>query len=247
MSKSKTNLEPAADPIGAAPEQAAPAPVESTETTAQIPAETAEQADAVSIAKPSAFSLDKFKAKRAPTIAGVEPLPESLTVMKIADANDFLRLHHDEENYWSDTLCFVNVPVKGTKKENLHLITEDIATGHLPSKKIQRFRLALASKPHDIFFLCKIPVTNLDNKFNETALIGCEQAKTTWVQVVSRKDQGHDDYQIIPAKNQKAFPEPKWPTQSLDKLIEIAFKGRMIETDDHPGLLRLIGDKQQLG
>ena len=31
--------------------------------------------------------------------------------------------------------------------------------------------------------------------------------------------------------------------QSLDELIMISFTGRMIETDDHPGLLRLLGVK----
>lgn len=199
------------------------------------------------IKKPSAFSLDKFKVKRAPTLDGVSPLHEALAVMKIADASDFVRLHPDEDNYWSDPLCFVSVPINGSKKDNLHLITEEIALAYLPSKKIKRFRLVLASKPWDVFFLCQVPTVNLDNKFNETALKGCELAKTTWVEVLSRKDQGHDDYQIKPAKNPKAFPEPKWPTQPLSALLETTFEGRMIDTEDHPGLLRLIGDAQKLG
>jgi hypothetical protein len=199
------------------------------------------------IAKPKAFSLDKFKVKRAPTIAGVDPLQQSLVVMRISDANDFVRLHWDEDNFWTAPICLVSVPVKGQKKETLHLIDEDIAVANLPSKKIKRFRLALASKPFDVFFLCLVPCVNLDNKFNETALRGCEQAKVTWVEVVSRKDQGHDDYDIKPARNPKAFPEPKWPAQSLVELIGASFDGRSIETDDHPGLLRLIGDKQELG
>jgi hypothetical protein len=206
-----------------------------------------ETSEPVSIKKPSGFSLDKFKVKRAPTIAGVDPLQQSLAVMKISDANDFVHLHPDEENYWTTPICLVSVPVKGSKKENLHLIDEDIAVANLPSKKIRRFRLALASKPFDVFFLCLVPCVNLDNSFNETAVRGCEHAKTTWVEVISRKDQGHDDYQIKPAKSPKAFPEPKWPTQSLEELIKATFDGRMIETDDHPGLLRLIGDKQNLG
>jgi hypothetical protein len=135
----------------------------------------------------------------------------------------------------------------GQKKETLHLIDEDIAVAHLPSKKIKRFRLALASKPHDVFFFCLVPCVNLDNKFNETALKGCEDAKTTWVEAVSRKDQGHDDYQIVPARSQTTFGEPKWPTQSMAELLAASFQGRMIETDDHPGLLRLIGAEQKLG
>jgi hypothetical protein len=37
-----------------------------------------------------------------------------------------------------------------------------------------------------------------------------------------------------------------WPKQSLDQLIEVTFNGRMILTEDHPGLLRLIGARQSL-
>jgi len=237
MAKLKPNSlvenEQAAAPVAVNPEPTTTNPEPATEANVSVP-------------KPSGFSLEKFKVKRAPMIAGVDPLQASLTVMKIADAEDLVRLHPDEENYWSVPLCLVSVPIKGTKKENLHLIDEDIALAHLPSKRIKRFRLALASKPFDVFFLCEIPVVNLDNKFNETALEGCERAKTTWVQVVSRKDQGHDDYQIIPAKDPKAFPEPKWPPQSLEELIRVTFKDRMIDCDDHPGLLRLIGGKQKL-
>jgi hypothetical protein len=43
------------------------------------------------------------------------------------------------------------------------------------------------------------------------------------------------------------MPEPKWPTQSLDELIDKAFDGRQIDREDHPALLRLIGARQVLG
>ena len=201
----------------------------------------------LSIAKPSTFNLDKFKSKRGAAIANVEPRLNRLSCHKIADANDFVRLHPDEESYWSTELCFVNVPVKdGKRGDNLHLIDEDIAMRYLESKKIQRFRLALATKPHDVFFLCHIPTRNLDNKFNETSRKGCEEAKTLWTEVTSRKPEGYDEYKRTYARNPKAFPEPKWPSQSLDELIAISFEGRMIDRDDHPGLLRLIGEKQNV-
>ena len=40
--------------------------------------------------------------------------------------------------------------------------------------------------------------------------------------------------------------KPNWPKQSLGELIGRAFAGRMIETEDHPALLRKIGAKQSL-
>ncbi|MBV8126258.1 MAG: hypothetical protein JO114_01180 [Planctomycetaceae bacterium] len=118
---------------------------------------------------------------------------------------------------------------------------------YLPSARIHRFRLALAAKPYDRFFLCHVPSQNLDNKFNETALKGCTQARQFWAEVTSRKGEGVDDYVITFARDQDSLPEPKWPTQSLDELINITFAGRMIERADHPALLRLIGARQVLG
>jgi hypothetical protein len=38
------------------------------------------------------------------------------------------------------------------------------------------------------------------------------------------------------------FPEPKWPETTLEQLLEIAFKGRVIDTMDHPVLRRLRGE-----
>lgn len=88
--------------------------------------------------------LDRFKSKKQPSIGGLEATPSVLNIIKIGDANDFVRLHPSEEDYWSDELCFVSVPIDGEKKDQLHLIDEEIAVRYLPSKKIKRFRLALA-------------------------------------------------------------------------------------------------------
>jgi hypothetical protein len=140
----------------------------------------------------------------------------------------------------------VNVPIKGQKRDTLHLINEDLAMRCLPSGRILRFRLVLATKPHDVFFLCHLPTRNADNPWNESNLLACEQGKRLWVQATSRKEEGVEAYKIDIARDHDAFPEPKWPAQSLADLIEKTFAGRMIDREDHPALLRLIGAKQSL-
>jgi hypothetical protein len=121
------------------------------------------KAEQVSIPKPKGFNLDKFKSKRSAAIASVQTLQTALPHHSIAQAKDFVRLHPDEERLWSSELCFVNVPIKGMKRDTLHLIEEELAMQYLPSARVLRFRLALASKPYDIFFLCHIPTQNEDN------------------------------------------------------------------------------------
>jgi hypothetical protein len=199
----------------------------------------------VSIPKPKGFSLDKFKSKRSAAIASVQTLQTALPHHSIAQAKDFVRLHPDEEKYWSPELCFVSVPIKGMKRDTLHLIEEELAMQYLPSARILRFRLALASKPYNIFFLCHVPTQNLDNLWNESNLQACEQAKTFWVQATSRKAEGIEGYKIDFAQPD-AFIDPNWPSQFHEELIAVTLNGRMIEVADHPGLLRLRGMKQEI-
>jgi hypothetical protein len=214
-----------------------------------VPPPSSDDNAPLSIEKPGEFSLDKFKSKRAPTIAGVKTLLTALPVHSIAQAKDWVRLHPDEENYWSPEFCFVNVPIKGQKRETSHLIDEELAVRYLSSGRIIRHRLALATKPHDVFFLCEVPTQNLDNAWNDTNQKACLQAKTFWTQATSRRDEGVDGYDVkssFDETNSKAppFPELNWPTQKLEALVFATFSGRMIDREDHPGLLRLIGAKQ---
>jgi hypothetical protein len=196
------------------------------------------------IKKPS-FS-EKFKSKNAPTLSGVETLLTTLPILKIGDVNDFARLHPSEDEYWSCELCFVAIPIKGAKRDILHLIDDDLAVQYLHAKKIKRHRLALACKPHDVFFFCIVPSQNLDNAWNADALTACDKARTRWLQAMSRRSEGAEGYKIDFAQDQDAFPPPKWPSRSLDELLEVTFKDSNIDHDRHPGLLRLIGAKQDL-
>ena len=207
---------------------------------------TTESEPKLSIKKPDEkFSLDKFKSKRAVALANVETMPTDLPIHSLADAKDFVRLHPDEENWWSPELCFVNVPIKGQKRDTLHLIDEDLALKYLPPGRILRFRLVLATKPYDVFFLAQIPTRNLDNDWNGATVKAAELGKTLWVILISRKQEGVETYKIDLATDEDAFPEPKWPEkQTLNEMILSRFSGLSIESADHPGLLRLIGKRQ---
>lgn len=196
------------------------------------------------IVKPS--FVEKFRSKNAPTISGVETLLTALPLLKIGDVGDFARLHPSEDECWTPEMCFVSVPIKGTTKNALHVIDDDLAVRHLSAKRIQRHRLALASKPHDVFFFCIVPSQNLDNSWNSGALTACYKAQSHWLQALSRKAEGVDGYNIEFAHDQDAFPTPQWPSRSLDELLEVTFRDANIDHDRHPGLLRLIGAKQDL-
>jgi len=117
----------------------------------------------------------------------------------------------------------------------------------LPEGKIIRHRLALATKPDDVFFLAEIPSSNLENSWNASTLRGAELGKARWVQLVSPKKDNIEQYKIDFARHKDAFSEPTWLKQPLAELIGAAFApDRIIKSEEHPGLMRLIGAKQQL-
>ena len=66
------------------------------------------------------------------------------------------------------------------------------------------------------------------------------------MQATSRKEERVDAYNIKFAPHADAFPAPNWPSQSLAELIEKTFVGRMIDSEDHPALLRMIGARQDI-
>ena len=63
---------------------------------------------------------------------------------------------------------------------------------------------------------------------------------------MSRRPENLEGYKIEFARDQDAFPEPKWSSRSLDELLDVTFKDANIDHDRHPGLLRLIGAKPDL-
>jgi hypothetical protein len=66
-----------------------------------------------------------------------------------------------------------------------------------------------------------------------------EEAKSFWVR--RQADKSNGGYLITKASNAQ-LPDPKWPTESLDDLIEKAFDRYYIVTIDHPVLRRLRGE-----
>jgi hypothetical protein len=240
----RASLGSAEPPASANPELAQPSPALTVVPTESAKPTPSAEPEPVSIEKPKGGGLDRFKSTNLEP-EKVEALPTVLPVHKISEAKDWTRLCPDPA-YWSYELFFVNVPISGQKRDTLHLITPQLAT-LLPPGRVLKFRLALASKPHDNFFLAQVPSQNLDNDWNKTNLQACEQATKFWTTATSQKAQGIEGYKIemsaAERKGKKPFPEPNWPTKStLEELIEATFAGRMIESETDPAWLRLVGD-----
>jgi hypothetical protein len=63
-------------------------------------------------------------------------------------------------------------------------------------------------------------------------------AETNWVRVQANLSLGA--YDVFTAAG--PLPEPNWPEQPFSDLLKVAFKGKMIEAQDHPVLKKLRGE-----
>ena len=209
---------------------------------------TTENEPAISIPKPPAFDLSAMVAKEP--VSSIQRMAMALPVKRFSDVGDFAKLHPDdrlpeEGGYWTDRLCFVDVPVKGASKRVRHFIHPALATKHLPAKLVKHYRLALGMDADGKHFLCEIPTENKDNTWNKSNLEICEIAKTRWVMANSQNQDGLEGYQAGFPLSPDGFEEQRktlaWTTQPMAEIVGKAFAKAIILTDDDPALLRVIG------
>ncbi|HLG85503.1 MAG TPA: hypothetical protein VKY22_31260 [Bradyrhizobium sp.] len=73
--------------------------------------------------------------------------------------------------------------------------------------------------------------------WHNTAMAAAELAKTKWVRM--QADMALGAYRVFQAEGQ--LSEPEWPDMSLNEMLDIAFKDRVIASDDHPVFNKLRG------
>jgi hypothetical protein len=92
-----------------------------------------------------------------------------------------------------------------------------------------------------VLFLWPIRLPGEDGKTDDwsaSALAAAEMAYTHWIRMASNMNLGA--YEVYEALGQ--LPEPYWPDLSFEEMLKIAFKGRYIDSLEHPVVKRLRGE-----
>ena len=72
---------------------------------------------------------------------------------------------------------------------------------------------------------------------HESLAQAVEHANLKWIRITYNKHtSGYDVYEA-----EGALPEPEWPTFDIDKLVEVAFRGKIITSLDHPVIQTVLG------
>ena len=89
-------------------------------------------------------------------------------------------------------------------------------------------------------FLIPVPLPDSSgnrNRWHQSLDDAVVRSKDTWIRITANKVTG--GYDIFEA-NAK-LPEPIWPTESMDSLLDVAFRGRVLDNPHHPVVIDLLG------
>jgi len=88
--------------------------------------------------------------------------------------------------------------------------------------------------------LIPVPLPGEDgtrNPWHESLAQAVEHAKLKWIRITANMHAG--GYDVYEAEGE--LPEPEWPAHDIDALVQVAFRGKIITSLDHPIVQSLLG------
>jgi hypothetical protein len=192
----------------------------------------------ISLASNAAFSsgdLD-LDAMRLPTdftaIAGVQRVLTMVPIRK-PSPQAYVRVHPDEA--W--TLMVAVVELK--EDNDVYLVRPALYPALAEEAKAKQLYVGVTRDGNPFVWLVNMPLPDgrLDT-WSQSAHAGANLAKTHWVRIKSNRDLGA--YEVLQATNLK--DEPSWPELSFKELVNLAFRGKVIDSLDHVVIRRLRGE-----
>jgi hypothetical protein len=108
------------------------------------------------------------------------------------------------------------------------------------SELVRPVQLHAAIDRQNNVFLIPVPLPGeggTRNPWHESLAQAVEHAKLKWIRITANMHAGR--YNVYEAE--AALPEPEWPADDIDKLVEVAFRGKIITSLDHPVIQTLLG------
>jgi hypothetical protein len=177
---------------------------------------------------PASLRLDQNFAETV----GVKKLLTTVPVRK-PNRQDFVRVHPDMA-YRLTPAAIIELK----EDREVYLVTPLMAI-ELPGEFIAAALLTTISR-QGVLHLWPVKLPGPDGKHNEwhrSAAEAAELATHKWVRTTANMSLGA--YEVFEATGD--LPEPTWPDLPFEKILEIAFRDRIIGSPDHPVVQRLRG------
>lgn len=147
----------------------------------------------------------------------------------------FFRVHPGEE--FASTFSLLDARKMGAG-DGMYAVTKEVAA--LITDQLRLVQLRLAVTNFGVPYLLPMPLPGPDGRSNPwhvSLARAVKLAESKWIRVTSNMVRGA--YDVFEAQGD--LGEPKWPAESFEELLKIAFQGRIIDADDHPFVMQLLG------
>ena len=144
----------------------------------------------------------------------------------------FFRTHTKVE------MTFAAMLLEQKESRESYVVMPDVAQEI--SELVRPVQLHAAIDRQNNVFLIPVPLPGEDgtrNPWHESLAQAVEHAKLKWIRITANMHAG--GYDVYEAEG--ALPEPEWPTNDIEKLVEVAFRGKIITSLDHPVIQTLLG------
>ena len=174
--------------------------------------------------------LERFRLNQDFTRTGAVKVLTQVPVRK-AGKTTFFRAH---DEHWFDTM------ILELKEDSESYLVEPELQEELQAE-IVAVTLVLCVTRQGVVFIWPVRLPDAMGRVNPWHMSAREAAvisTTKWIRICANQQLG--GYDVHEAINQAAVPA--WPKESFKQLIDIAFRGKVIDRIDHPVIRRLRGE-----
>jgi hypothetical protein len=183
----------------------------------------------------AASALTDLQALRLPAnygaTLGVKKLLTTVPVSK-PKKPQFFRTHA------ADEMTFAAMLLEQKEARESYLVLPNVAQE--VSELVRPVMLHAAIDRQNNVFLIPVPLpgeAGTRNPWHESLAQAVELAKLKWLRLTANMHTG--SYDVYEA--QAELPEPEWPAHNIDALVQVAFRGKIITSLDHPVVQALLG------
>ena len=179
------------------------------------------------------LNLEKYRLKQDYNSENIGVKKHLFTVpVKKPSKSDFVRTYEATE-------AFECLLLENKDLGELYLVEPEIIPDI--SQELIPKRLYLAMDRQNNPFIWPVKVADESGKldaWNQSAHEAARIATSKWVRVSSNRSLGA--YEAFVATGN--LPEPEWPDLPFEEILSLAFRGKIIDSLDHPALKRLRGE-----
>ena len=149
-----------------------------------------------------------------------------------------LKKHQFFRTHISDEMTFPAMILENKEARESYVVVPEVAQEI--SELVRPVMLHAAIDRQNNVSLIPVQLPGEDgtrNPWHESLAQAVEHAERKWIRITANMHAG--GYDVYEAEGE--LPEPEWPAHDIDALVQVAFRGKIITSLDHPVVQSLLG------